>query len=316
MRYPYYKFPERFQPNVQTLKLWLNTRKSEKGLFETDKFSLDRNWFIIAILIEIAAFSLTIWGGYLKYIGTGSSKVLILAIVASILFVLLDYFGVLIHHQGKDTQVKAASRLKFEKDIVMISSLQKQARPGITTNVFFGFLCMLLSAILKITSLLLLISFLKKLAPIVVIFYLLVLYIHTMHTGYWFFGWKVNRHINNEFAIFQTHTTQQTLSEYSARSYQIQFLSNYKHIDNTPYLDNRVKISLLKTEADNNPTYTYNLSCMGILWDEDINQITNHFGNSFQRDLYEACVKLQHQQLGQPITIAGPPNPVILNEDN
>jgi hypothetical protein len=70
MRNPYYPHPELFEPSLATLKFWLNTRKSRTikgaGIFETDRFIQDRNWFIIAFLIEIAAFFLTIWGGVLK----------------------------------------------------------------------------------------------------------------------------------------------------------------------------------------------------------------------------------------------------------
>ncbi len=322
MRYPYYPHPELFEPSNETLKQWLNTRKASTtrgtGLFETDRYNLDRNWFVVAFLFEIAAFVLTIWGGTLKYYGTKKISILIIAILASLFFVLLDYFGVLLHHRGKDDKVRAASQLNFTKDPIIIGALKKVAFRKFSWYQFFGFTCMLLSATLKILALIALISFFKKLAPLFVIFYLIVLYVHAKHTGYWFYAWKTNKLMLAEFQQYEKHRASNTPSEFSVNSppYKIQFYSYYKFVGVGETLEKRVRIILLDTVVDNGQTkYLYEMSCIGILWDLDIVKITSDFNIHFQQDLYEACVKMQHAQLGNPVALMAVPNSITFNDD-
>jgi hypothetical protein len=322
MRYPYYPHPNLFEPSIETLKLWLNTRKANTkkgvGLFETDRFNLDRNWFIVAFLFEIAAFVLTIWGGTLKYYGTKKFSILITALLASLFFVLLDYFGVLLHHRGKDDKVRAASQLNFTKDPIIIGALKKVAFSKFSWYQFFGFTCMLLSATLKIWSLIILISFFKKLAPIFVIFYLIVLYVHAKHTGYWYYAWKTDKLMTSEYHQYEKHMATNTPSEFSVKfpPHKIQFYSFYKFVGLGETLEKRVKINLVDTVLDNSQTkYLYEMSCIGILWDLDIVKITRDFNINFQQDLYEACVKMQHAQLGNPVALMAAPNNITLIDD-
>jgi hypothetical protein len=322
MRYPYYPHPELFEPSIETLKLWLNTRKEKTprgtGLFETDRFNLDRNWFVVAFLFEIAAFVLTIWGGTLKYYGTKKISILIIALLASLFFVLLDYFGVLLHHRGKDDKIRASSQLNFTKDPIIIGALKKVAFSKFSWYQFFGFTCMLLSATLKILALIALISFFKKLAPLFVIFYLIVLYVHAKHTGYWYYAWKTNKLMLSEFQQYEKDRATNTPSEFSVKSlpYKIQFYSYFKFVGVGEALEKRVKIIVLDTIIDNGQTkYLYEMWCIGILWDLDIVKITSDFNINFQQDLYEACVKMQHAQLGNPVALMAVPNSITFNDD-
>lgn len=324
MHYPYYPHPSLFEPNIETRKLWLNTRKSNTtkggGLFETDGFSSDRNWFVIALTIEIIAFFLTIWGGFLKAYGTMSAKgysykILVLAIIASVLFVVLDYVGVLIHHKGVDDRARANSRLNFEKNPIRIGELKKNASKQLTVSQFFGFICILLSALLKISSLLILISFLKKLAPVIIIFYLIVMYIHIKHTGYFYFAWKTKRKIKSEFQTFQKENSSGLPSEYSAITHKTMFTSLFKlELNILSCLNDRVKIKLLPLgQNEILGSNQYELTSKGCLWDNDIVNVTSQVDQKFQKDLYAACVSLQHRQLGTAVTDIQEPN--IIDEE-
>jgi hypothetical protein len=322
MRYPYYPHPELFEPSFATLKFWLNTRKSKTkkgaGLFETDKFSLDRNWFIIVFIIELFAFIVTIWGGYAKMISTHKSKVFVTAIIASSLFVVLDYFGVLLHHRGTDDRTIAKSRLNFEHDLVIIGQLKREAFSK-TLYQFFGFLAILFSAILKIWALRGLNSLFKgPLLAVAVLFYLMVMYVHLKHTGYWYFAWKTNKRMKKEFKDFQKDRASGTPSQYSSKNppHRVQFLSYYKLVDTISCLNERVRVKLLGSDNDTGTVkYHYEIICKGVLWDEDIVSVTQGFDHNFQQDLYEACVNIQHAQLGTPVTQISTPNTITDSAD-
>ena len=323
MRYPYYPHPELFEPSLETLKLWLNTRKSRTtkggGLFETDRFSSDRSWFLIALTFEVIAFFLTLWGGVLKFQGTNKVMPLLFAIFASFFFVILDFFGVLIHHKGNDDRSNANSLLNFEKDPIVIGALKKKASSKFTSNQFWGFVCMLISAGLKIVALRVLLSFLKGvLTPVFIIFYIIILYVHVKHTGYWYYAWKTNRRMKFEFSSFEKERAKGMPSEFSVKtpSHSIQFTSYYLLIGEVVCLNERVKIQkMYSVDQDGKTIHQYKMFCIGILWDNDIVKITSEVDSSFQQDLYEACVKIQHAQLGTPVAQISTPNVIADSSD-
>jgi len=322
MRYPYYKHPELFEPSLETLKLWLNTRKSKtikgSGLLETDKFSTDRSWFILAFSFEIIAFFLTIWGGVLKFQGTHKITPLIFALFASFFFVILDLFGVLLHHKGNDDRSKARNQLNFEKDLIVIGALKKIAFAKYSSNQIWGFICMVLSAGLKIIALRILLSVLKGLlTPVFIIFYLIILYVHVKHTGYWYYAWKTDKRMKSEFDSFEKDRSKGMPSEFSVKtpSHSIQFTSFFKLTNEILCLDKRVKIQFMYSfEQDGKAIHQYKLYCTGILWDDDIVKITREVDSNFQQDIYESCVKIQHAQLGTAVAGIHTPNEKSENE--
>lgn len=315
MRYPYYPHPELFEPSLATLKIWLNTRKSKTlkgaGIFETDKFAQDRILFVIAISIEVAAFILTIWGGYIMSFARHSAKPLVLAIIASILFVVLDYFGVLIHHKDIEEGTTAKSKLNFAQDPILIRELKRIAYRNFTSSQLLGFFCILVSAILKISALLILLKFLGNIKQVFYLFYLIVIYVHLKHTGFWYFAWKTNRRMKSEFQDFQKNRASGLPSQYSARNppHRIEFTSYHQSLENVTCLNDRVRIKFLSEYKENRDLiYRYEITCKGILWDEDIVSVTQGFDLNFQQDVYESCVKMQHAQLGNPVTQISSPN--------
>lgn len=228
------------------------------------------------------------------------------------LFVVLDYFGVLIHHRGKDDKILAKSQLNFEHDLITIGHLKRKSESKLTAYQFFGFLAILLSALLKIFALRMLNKlFSGLLFPVIIIFYSIVMYVHLKHTGYWYFAWKTNKRMKAEFQDFQKNRATGMPSQYTAKNppHRIQFLSFYKQIEIVTCLNDRARIKLLGEDKDNGKVrYHYEITCTGILWDEDIVGITKGFDHNFQQDLYEACVKIQHSQLGTPVAQISTPN--------
>jgi hypothetical protein len=196
--------------------------------------------------------------------------------------------------------------------------LKKQAYPKFVTSQFVGFLCILVSAILKISALVLLIRFLQKIAPVITIFYLIVMYVHLKHTGYWYFAWRSNKRINNEFQEFQKNRAIGMPSEYTAKNppLKIQFLSYFELNNTISCLNDRVQVVLMGSEKkDGVIKYHYAMSCTGILWDEDIVNVTNVFDHNFQQDLYEACVQIQHAQLGTAVSQISTPNVITASAE-
>ena len=308
MQNPYYENARKFMPSNETLNQWMKTRKKKDttipGLFETIVFATDQLWAIIAILIESAALFLTTYGAWQIFQANHKLPIFLTAIILVVLFIAFDIIGIMLHGYESPRKVEIKNKLIAEKDLNVRKKLI-QERESITWRQFLGTMLFLLSAALKIVAIL---FYFKTQAgmiaiAILTIFYLVVIYIHLYHTGYWLAAIKTEKllireeqewftniqtNVNNPFmvvkpdvALFSTHVP-------------IPFPSGLKKYD-----FNRATISFVKEQdhEDGSKTFDYKLENNGCLWDADIYGLISQFPNNISNDIIEACKTLQLSQL-------------------
>jgi len=308
MQAPYYGNNRQFMPSNETLNQWMKTRKSQNstipGLYETVGFATDQIWSVIAILIELAALILTTYGAWQWYQENHELPLFITAIILVVLFIAFDIIGIMLHGLESPRKVEIKNILVYEKEHNKRSRLIDELET-ITWRQFLGTMLFLLSAALKIVAIMVYFKTQAGMIAIIilVIFYLVVIYIHLYHTGYWLAAiktkkllhkeedkWFVNKQtdvdnpfnvINPDVTLFSTHVP-------------IPFPSNQKKYDY-----NRITISFEKETIhdDKSKTFDYRLENNGCLWDEDIHGLVAQFPNNVSRDIIEACKRLQLSQL-------------------
>jgi hypothetical protein len=217
-----YPMPGQFMPSVATLKSWLRTRKSKSqnlpGIFDTVDYSTDTTWAMFSILVELAAFVFTIWGAWSLYLKNHSMLILSSAIIIVFLFIAFDILGIMLHGQDKPQKVELRNRIAISHDLIQKEVLYKQLNQ-ITWREFMGFMMLIISSILKILAIS--VFFSKSGVPLLVIlvlFYLVVIYIHGFHTGYWWAELTLNSKIKKEYQNFLDCHTKGVSSDYSVKN--------------------------------------------------------------------------------------------------
>jgi hypothetical protein len=302
MYYPYYQNPDKFIPDAKGLELWKKTRKNKSenkpGIFETTEFSKDQIWSIASILIEFSALYFTFQGAYKTYLQNGNINNIWFAIAAVFLFVAFDIIGIMLHGHDKAQRTIDRSRYLVEKDpaekLVVYNRLKET-----TMREFFGVLLLSISALLKIAALGYFFqnSGIQVLA-IFTLLYLIVIYIHAMHTVYWWPALKLKNRIRKQYnewkVLFEKGLpTPSSNTIDSTNVIQYPFVSNSSGVSNTlaTCVNDRVKIV---------PTSTghYLLEVTGPLWDENIVNLCSQWGDRGVEDLLTSCIKVQLMQCG------------------
>lgn len=309
MQAPYYQNSQNFSPSVETLNSWLKTRKStsqiKPGLIETVDYSRDLAWSIFAILIELSAFFLTLYGAWQSYHEpNGKLNYLITAIILVFLFIAFDIVGIMLHGQDEPNKVVLKSQATIEHNPIQRQFLLNEI-DKITLRTFFGTILICLSSVLKIISISV---FFKNQAGqfgiiVLLIFYIVVIYIHIFHTRYWWSARRVHKKIIDEFNEHQQNQRNGTPDPYLVKSPSIHLFSSPFPMDNgqTTLQSNRQKIEFLTSIVDSNKTtiFNYQLSSQGVMWDSDVNQILEFNTHHFNQYLIDACINLQLSQLKQ-----------------
>jgi hypothetical protein len=302
MYYPYYQNPDKFIPDAKGLELWKKTRKNKSenkpGIFETTEFSKDQIWSIASILIEFSALYFTFQGAYKTYLQNGNINNIWFAIAAVFLFVAFDIIGIMLHGHDKAQRTIDRSRYLVEKDpaekLVVYNRLKET-----TMREFFGVLLLSISALLKIAALGYFFqnSGIQVLA-IFTLLYLIVIYIHAMHTVYWWPALKLKNRIRKQYnewkVLFEKGLpTPSSNTIDSTNVIQYPFVSNSSGVSNTlaTCVNDRVKI--VPTSTGN-----YLLEVTGPLWDENIVNLCSQWGDRGVEDLLTSCIKVQLMQCG------------------
>jgi hypothetical protein len=297
MQHPYYPNPDKFIPNAASVNAWLKTRKNNSankpGIFETVDYNRDRNWSIASILIELSAFYITLWGAYQVYLSNGIFLRVIAALVVVILFVIFDVFGIMLHGQDKPKKTinKSLYLVTSDRDqkLEIYNSLKET-----TWKEFLGFLLLSISAAMKIFALwfFLQVSNIQTLI-IFTILYILVIYIHSAHTVYWWPALQLKKSISKQSEKFEEHLkenlpTNPANTVDGQNQYSFSFQSNGK-LDSAQIngsSEGRVKVI---SNGENN----YTLLVKGLLWDENIVSLAGQWENEFVGDLINACITVQ-----------------------
>lgn len=302
MQYPYYSNPKDFSPSIATLNDWLKTRKSNSdqkpGLFETIDYSRDTLWATIAIFIELSAMILTIYGASIIFKANHKLPTIISAVIIVLLFIAFDIIGILLHGQDKPEKVIIRSRIKIEQNATERRFLNEKLKQ-ITWRTFFGIILLSFSGILKIVAITL---FFKGIAPpgvaVLVLFYLVVIYIHIFHTGYWLSARGLKKSIDKEHRLW--HGQQQ--DTFKAIQHTKIFESPVPmDINMTSIHNGRQQINFLEKKilANGATVFTYELLSEGCLWDEEVVSLIAPFNSGFSGSLLNACIAMQFSQLGK-----------------
>jgi hypothetical protein len=315
MQHPYYQDSQNFSPSRNTLDLWLKTRKtdnnSKPGLIETIDYSRDLAWSIFSILIEFSAFFLTLFGAWTIYRQEGNLILFITALIFVVVFIGLDIIGIMLHSQDKPQKVLDKSEAAITHNPIQKEILLKKIN-SITNRTFIGVILLCISSLLKIIAVSV---FFKESGVagtiVLMIFYMVVVYIHMYHTGYWWAARKVQKRINSEFLSYINSQNTGTTNPYQVTQPNIQLFSSPFPMDNgrKKLQSNRQTVEFLDSWIDQNGTsmFNYQLTTNGLMWDSDVNQIITYNNHNFNQYLIEACIRLQLSQLGQ-IVVAPPFN--------
>lgn len=309
MTSPYYPDPVNFKPSQEAMLKWLNTRKPSDndqvpGLFTTVKFSSDQSWTIIAALIELMALGLTLYGAISLYQQNENTANLFGAIVAVVLFIAFDVIGVLLHGGDRSQKVVNRSKVKISKDPAAKQILIAEAKK-ITNKEFFGVLFLVLSAIIKIAAFALLFGAINATIPMFIVlflFYIVVVYIHVTHTGYWLSARQVAKRFRREYNEY-------VQGKIMGTSENVPLLKDRKVFSSpnslpggaSEFQNGRQKVVFIEKNEDEhgNASFTLALESRGVMWDEDVVSLLSNFtaGSHIHKAVLDASILLQLQQI-------------------
>ena len=264
-----YPNAQSFEPSNQTRIAWYKTRKSTTsygpvhlpGLFSSDGFSTDQIFFIIAMIIELAAVVVTIRGGMMM-----KTSIFIGSIVAVVLFLVLD----------------------------------------------FGVLFLFLSGILKILAIVTLNNSFSN--PLFIIlfslFYIIVMYIHANHTGFWLAEFTLQRKIKKDHQVWSEGNGN------SAQIYVHQFSSPFS-LGLAPNQSKKTNRQCLTCISKNQNDYVFKLDSVGLMWDTDVAAMCMGLQAQERAILAIECLQLQLIQttaIGFNATIQNNNNTVQTNQ--
>ena len=301
MQYPYYSNPDKFKPNGASINAWLKTRKNNSsnkpGIFETVDYQRDRNWSTASILIELAAFLFTFYGAYRQFILSETVSQLVWALIVVVLFILFDILGIMLHGHDKPQRVIDRSEFLVSQNPQLKKEIYNRLKET-TWREFLGFMLLTLSAILKIFALYVFLQ-ISRTETIVVfaILYILVIYIHTYHTVYWWPARKLKISIKKQSDTFQEYYKQNLPTDPNntidaSYHWSYNFTSNYKLPENRIDGSSEGRVNVVHTGGNN-----YTLNCIGLLWDENIVSLAGQWDKDCVNDLIHACITVQLLQV-------------------
>ena len=307
MQYPYYPEPNQFSPSNETLHAWLKTRKynnpHKPGFFETRDHSRDSVWTTIAILIELSAMILTIYGASVIFRANHKLPTFIGAIIIVLLFVAFDFIGILLHGHDKPEKVKLLSLYTIER-VAANRPFQLKELKQISSRTFLGIMLVSFSGILKILAILYFFGGISSPAAtiILVLFYLVVIYIHIFHSGYWLSAFEVNKLINREYRLYHENNLRGHENPYKVINANRRMFETPVPMHNAlvTYNNGRQTLNYLNTiqQANGATVFQYELLSYGCMWDEDVTALIQNFEDNFKPCLIDACIALQLSQVG------------------
>ena len=285
-----YPDAQSFEPSNQTRIAWYKTRKSSTaygpvhlpGLFSSDGFSTDQIFFIIAMIIELAAVVVTIRGGMMM-----KTSIFIGSIVVVILFLVLDYVGILFHHDQAGNKALWRNEILIPQEPGYLASLRMKLKKR-TTKEDMGVVFLFLSGILKILAIVALNNSFSNPFFIILfsLFYIIVMYIHANHTGFWLAEFSLQKKIKKDHQIWSEGNGN------NAQIYVHQFSSPY-NLGLTPGQTKRTNRQGLTCISKDNQNYVFKLDSLGLMWDTDVAAMCMGLQTQERAMLAIECLQLQ-----------------------
>jgi hypothetical protein len=314
---PYYQNRNQFIPSQAVLNDWLNTKKSNSpskpGLFETIKYTEDAVWTFISLLVELAALSLTFYGGYQSYLKSHNvSSAFLGPVIVVVLFVFFDVVGIMFHSSERSEKTRIRSQIVYTKDPLVLANLHEKLKLY-SGKQFLGIMALIVSAILKILAVTIMSPVHGRAAvPLILImslFYLVVIYVHTYHSGFFLAARRVSKKMHREWDMWFDMKQKGLPTPLNVQNVNSVIFSSPQAMPNgNSFQMGFQTITFLSKHQDNTGAvlFNYQLDSLGCMWDSDVVPLYSAFGpGHFQSTLLEACVQLQLSQLG--IIVGGGP---------
>ena len=297
MQHPYYPNPDKFIPNASSVNAWLKTRKNNSankpGIFETVDYNRDRNWSIASILIELAAFYFTFDGAYQTFVSTKNIGSLLGALVIVLLFIIFDVFGIMLHGQDKPKRTINKSLYLVTNDpnerLTIFDYLKET-----TWREFIGILLLSISAGLKIFGLWWYRQGMAEQILIVfTILYVLVIYIHSVHTVYWWPARSLRKSIAKQYDAYDLHI-KNNLPTNPSNTINSQHVFSF-HFKSEAKIQNERLVGSPEGRVDviSSGKGDFTLNVTGLLWDENIVSLAGQWESDYVSDLINACITVQ-----------------------
>ncbi|MDP2692579.1 MAG: hypothetical protein Q8O88_02980 [bacterium] len=316
----------RFSPNKDARDKWLYSRKSRiegtthPGYFQTVNYSTDKNWVWMVVFIELAAAGVTIYGGITKGL-----VFMLIALGAVALFIVFDIVGANFHH----SPVKEKRKSKCSLSVVdyqiknnLNNPSEKQGwenkKVGYETDLdkksvkkTAGVILIIFSALIKLVALFALSTLNFTFIIIMVVLYMIAIYIHLNHTGYFLAELRTKKEFkkqHDQWADLQMleakggtiptkHPGKELVVDGSINSTFALNQKLWRHDDvkNNDIL--KVNEHFIEFEFFKDGKYSYAISTKGILTDDDIKSFIN-LGNDIDSEIVAMeCLIHQTQKI-------------------
>lgn len=307
---PYYQNRNQFIPSQAVLNDWLNTKKSNNpskpGLFETVKFTEDAVWTFISLLIEIAALSITFYGAYQSFLKSHKfSDSFVVPVIVVVLFVFFDVIGIMFHSSERSEKTRIRSQIVYTRNPLVLGNLHKKLELY-SGKQFLGVMALIVSAILKILAVTVLSPVHGRAAvPLILImslFYLVVIYAHIYHSGYFLAARRVSKKMKKEWNTWFDMNEKGLPTPLNIQAVNSVIFSSPQAMPNGDSFQMGFQtITFIRKQQDSTGAvwFEYQLESLGCMWDSDVVPLFGAFSpGHFQASLLEACVQMQLSQLG------------------
>lgn len=297
------EIPDRhsFKPSKALKQKWLATRKNGyqagrqwPGFNDTDGYSKDSAWVLLAFIVEMFALIYTTYSGFERASYSGNTIYIYGSIGVVLAFIIFDILGAIFtHHYIAAYQEKrnfaAAHKLA-------ITPPQKGWR------FYVGFILILASAFLKIVALIALGRLMIMYYAFFVILYLAVVYVHLNHTMFWYEEYSLRKRVEDEF---KRHTNNQMKVikdpdfvnpfQVFPDTHKFKMKGELSKMEDGSILFGEKKYPQhqLVYHGKNGNEHEYELITRGILLDADIRDLLNTQFGVFQSELVAQCVLVQ-----------------------
>lgn len=262
-----------FQPSNDALNYWLATRKKVKTLagkdimplFTDTDFENDKNWYYIAIGLELMGLLATIYGG-----ARSGGIFAIIAIIVVVAFMFIDFVWIapqLHKNVGVNNYRKAKIQvLNSKNDIQQIRKLEDEIKKGKGYFYFLVFLLVLM-AFIKTMAIVLLGTFDSMIIYIAFFaLFLIIVYAHVYKTRYYLAYQKTSKQINSDYSLFK--------DERGHKSKEIsKTFSTEKALRGLPI---QVEPHYIKETNNDSDNFSYELTVKGVLNDEELFQLCSN----------------------------------------
>ena len=292
-----------FEPNSGARKAWLATRKkpgifSLPGFYNTIDFEKDTAWVMLALCVEAVAVALTLYGGISK-----GGIYILGAVIVVILFVVFDIVGANLYHKNVGDNCEIRNRIIFETNEGVKQGLRNRLKKGFG-NKIIGVILIVLSSIFKILAILLLGKFNIIFYAVMALLYIIVIYIHIAHTGYYLAERKTARMFREQHdnwsedkMLVKEGSKEKGETRGAVRQPPPRSIFDTKiklRLTNDIVKVGEHSIKLIDEKIDGNEkVYTYEIETNGILIDDDIVLLLGGLEDQVGRLVAIACLKHQ-----------------------